>query len=166
MTIEANLAIDQLARVRHYTTRLLDSVDEKDWYRFPAGGVTHIGWQAGHLAMAEYRLALGRIRGFRPEDENLITKSFQAQYGAGSVADSNPANQPSPPALKALLQRVHEQALKALRAFDGDWQEKVTTPHPMFETKLGSILWCAQHEMLHSGHIGLLRRLLGYAPLW
>ncbi len=63
MSAEANVAIDQLAQVRPYTLQLLDSVNDSEWFRMPEGGVTHIAWQAGHLAFAEYRLALERIRG-------------------------------------------------------------------------------------------------------
>ena len=29
-----------------------------------------------------------------------------------------------------------------------------------------SLLWCAHHEMVHAGQIGLLRRYLGFAPVW
>ena len=36
----------------------------------------------------------------------------------------------------------------------------------MAQTKLDSLFWCAHHEMLHAGQIGLVRRLLGQAPLW
>jgi uncharacterized damage-inducible protein DinB len=35
----------------------------------------------------------------------------------------------------------------------------------MFETKREAIRWSIQHEFLHAGQIGLLRRLLGAAPL-
>ncbi len=33
-------------------------------------------------------------------------------------------------------------------------------------TKLRALLWCAHHEMLHAGQMGLLRRHLGYPPMW
>jgi hypothetical protein len=39
-------------------------------------------------------------------------------------------------------------------------------PHPFAKTKLLALLWCANHEMLHAGQIGLLRRLLGCPPMW
>jgi hypothetical protein len=38
--------------------------------------------------------------------------------------------------------------------------------HAFAKTNLRALLWCAQHEMLHAGHIGLLRRHLGYPPMW
>jgi len=38
-------------------------------------------------------------------------------------------------------------------------------PHPMFKTKLEAVQWCGQHEFIHIGQIGLLRRLLREKPL-
>jgi hypothetical protein len=47
----------------------------------------------------------------------------------------------------------------------GVLDETVDNPHPMFSTKLGALMFCPFHEMLHAGQIGLLRRLFGNAPL-
>jgi len=47
-----------------------------------------------------------------------------------------------------------------------EWDAPAVKPHPLFKTKLESLFWCAHHEMLHAGQIGLVRRLLGEAPLW
>jgi DinB superfamily len=166
MSAEAKVAIDQLEHVRPYTLQLLDSVNEPEWFRMPPGGVTHIGWQAGHLAFAEYRLALERIRGARPEDSDVIPERFLQQFRAGSTPDPDPRKNPSPKEIKAVLERVHKRALDEARAFEGDWNATVQRPHPRFTTKVGSLLWCAQHEMIHAGQIGLLRRLLGSGPMW
>jgi hypothetical protein len=65
-------AIDQITFARTYTLRLLDQVKEEDWFRQPTAGITHIAWQVGHLATAEFRLGLLRVRGDRPEDEKIM----------------------------------------------------------------------------------------------
>ena len=39
--------------------------------------------------------------------------------------------------------------------------QAVPYPHQFATTKLRALLWCAQHEMLHAGQIGMLRRYLG-----
>ena len=39
-------------------------------------------------------------------------------------------------------------------------------PHRLFHTRLGSLLWCSRHEMVHAGQIALLRRMIGRKPLW
>jgi signal peptidase I len=43
--------------------------------------------------------------------------------------------------------------------------EPVDEPYAAFATKLGALLFCPAHEMLHAGQIGLLRRLLDKPPL-
>ena len=43
--------------------------------------------------------------------------------------------------------------------------EAPPAPYAIEPTKLGSIFFCSAHEMLHSGQIGLIRRLLGRPPL-
>jgi hypothetical protein len=46
-----SLAIEQLEFARKCSLRLLDHVKEEDWFRQPPGGVSHITWQVGHLAI-------------------------------------------------------------------------------------------------------------------
>ena len=59
----------------------------------------------------------------------------------------------------------HEQSLAWMTAAEvaegfADVQD------PFATTKLKALLWCAQHEMSHAGQIGLLRRHLGFPPMW
>lgn len=163
-----DLAVSQLSRARKYTLRLLENIEPAPWFQQPAGGVTHIAWQVGHLANSEYRLCLERIRGRRPEDELLLSPNFASRFGRESVPDPDSAANPSPDDLRATLERVHKQVLQELRSLSDDDLDSESLPprHPLFDTKLGAILWCSQHEMLHAGQIGLLRRLCGLAPLW
>ena len=86
------LAIEQITFARNYTIRLLDQTRAEDWFRQPPGGVSHIAWQVGHLAMAQYRLALDRIRGSEPQDADLISESFLRLFGRESVPDGDPGN--------------------------------------------------------------------------
>jgi hypothetical protein len=163
------LAIEQIAFARNYTLRLLDHTDPADWFRQPPGGVTHIAWQVGHLAMAEYRLALERVRGARPEDAALISQDFLDLFGRLSVArvDPEPGNYPAPAEIRTVFDRVHQQTLKELGTLDeAELDMPVLKPHPLAKTKLWSILWCCQHEAVHAGQIGLLRRLQGQPPVW
>jgi hypothetical protein len=161
------LAIDQIVFARNYTLGLLDQTPPAEWFRQPPGSVSHVGWQVGHLAFAEYRLALWRLRGPQPQDETLFSQAFLRLFGANSVPDPDPAKYPAPAEIRAVLDRVHEQVLRELPGLDdADLDQPVPHPHPFARTKLLALLWCAQHEMLHAGQIGLLRRHLGFAPLW
>jgi hypothetical protein len=162
-------ALDQIVAARKYTLRLVEDLpmDSADWFRQPTEGVTHIAWQIGHLAMAEYRLALERMRGEKPGDADLISPAMLTQFGKSSVPEPDRAKNPTPHELLRTLQRVHEQALAELPHYsEADLDTPPVKPHPLFDTKLGSLFWCARHEMMHAGQIGLLRRLQGKQPLW
>ncbi len=160
------LAIDQIVFARNYTIGLLDQIPTEQWFRMPSGNVSHISWQVGHLAFAEYRLALWRLRSVRTEDTLLIPEQFVQLFGAGSVPDPDPAKYPSQTETRATLDRVHEQVLRELSALNEDeLDHPVPHPHPFAKTKLTALLWCSHHEMLHAGQIGLLRRQLGHPPL-
>jgi hypothetical protein len=162
-----HLAIEQIVFARNYTIRLLDQTPPTEWFRKPPGGVSHIAWQVGHLAFAEYRMALERIRGQRPEDSELLSDAFVRLFGRDSVPDPDPAKYPGQAEIQAVFERVHEQTLRELRGLgESELDQSVLKPHPLVKTKLWALLWCAQHEAVHAGQIGLLRRQLGYPPLW
>jgi hypothetical protein len=158
-------AIAQIEFARKYTIGLLDQTPAADWFRLPAGGVSHVGWQVGHIAFSEYRLALWRIRGAQPEDDCLFTPAFKRLFGANSVPQANTAY--ASEEVRSVLDRVHAQVLLELPRLDEtELDQPVPHPHPYVKTKLLALLWCAHHEMLHAGQIGLLRRHLGYPPMW
>ncbi len=160
------LVVDQIRTTREYTEDLLDNIEPEDWFRQPSEGVTHIAWQVGHLAMAQYRLALQRIRGQKPDDQALIPESFLSQFGKGSVPDGDPSKYARSEEIRQVFDRVHQQVVAELESLPEELLDESTdSPHPMFNTKLGALQWSAQHEMLHAGQIGLLRRLFGNEPL-
>ena len=129
------LAIEQIVFARNYTIGLLDQTPPTEWYRQPPGGVSHVAWQVGHIAFAEYRLALWRIRDERPGDDALFSPEFKRLFGADSVPQPGPAYPPT--ALRAVLDRVHEQVLRALPGLDeAELDQPVPHPHPFAKTKL------------------------------
>ena len=156
-------AIRRICTARRYTEDLLTNVNDDDWFRLPAAGVSHIAWQAGHLAVCEYGLAMKRVRGVLPEDEQLLSAQHFQLFGKGSVPEADASRYPSVAAIRELLTRVHAAALGELESLDDAAANEPVTdpPHPMFNTKLGALDWCASHEFLHAGQIGLLRRQLG-----
>ena len=160
------MAIEQIKFARNYTNDILQHIHVDDWYHMPHEGVTHIAWQVGHLAMAEFRLLMERIRGVREDDEAILPKVFLEKFGKGSLPTKNPADYPSSADIVGVFDRVHERALEEVATLDdATLDEPPEAPHPLFDTKLGSLHWMAQHEMLHAGQIGLLRRLFGGQPL-
>ncbi len=160
-------ALANIRFARFYTLRLLDSLPPADWFRMPPGGVSHVGWQVGHLAFAQYRLVLLRVRGSRPDDPDVLPERFLKQFGAGSVADPDPSTYPTVEEVRAVFDRVHDRVLADLPGVpDADLDSPPLLPHPLCQTKLESLRWCAHHEGVHAGQIGLIRRQLGHAPQW
>lgn len=159
---ELKSAIDQIRTARLYTKELLKHIHDKDWFRQPSEGVTHVAWQVGHLAVCEYGLGMKRIRGERPNDSELVSAEHRNLFGKGSIPEPDAARYPSPGEIRDLFDRVHKQTTEELAATEEDvFSGPIDPPHPMFKTKLEALHWCAQHEFVHAGQIGLLRRLLG-----
>jgi uncharacterized damage-inducible protein DinB len=168
MIQRANLeiAVKQIEFTRAYMLGMLDGLSDADWFTQPTEGVTHIAWQVGHLAMAEYGLCMFRIRGRRAEDAMLMSGKFRKQFSKGSTPKANPADNPTPEEIRQVLDRVHAQAMAELaETDDATLSEPVDEPYAVHPTKLGALFFCADHEMLHAGQIGLLRRLIGRAPV-
>ena len=161
-----SFVVDQIKAARHYTRSLLDGVEPDQWFRLPEEGVTHIAWQVGHLAAAEYSLTLRRMRGTRESDSELISQEFLKQFGKGSSPEADPGKYPSAEEIDGVFERVHKQAIEELQELpEAVLDEPVDKPHPMFSTKLEALRFCPLHEMVHAGQLGLLRRLSGDAPL-
>jgi hypothetical protein len=159
-----DLLVDQIRSARAYTTGLLGTIEPHDWFRQPAEGVTHIAWQVGHLAFAQYKLLLERFRGSRSDDARLISAGFLATFARGTVPHSDLSRYPPLAEIRSVFDGVHRQALEELAGFpDERLDEPPMIPHDLCATKHAVLVWCNQHEMLHAGQIGLLRRLLGYS---
>lgn len=159
------IATRQLEFTRRYLEGMLADIPDGDWFRMP-DGITHVGWQVAHLAMAQYGLCLFRVRGRQPEDLELMSADFRKKFSKGSQPNPDPQQNPTPEEIRTVLARVHQQALQELAGFsDADLDVPVDEPHAVFNTKLGAVYFCSLHEMLHAGQIGLLRRWLGKAPI-
>lgn len=161
------LVIGELQAARQYLLRLIESVPTRDWFRIPQGGVSHVAWQVGHLAMAQYRLCLERIRGERPSDLVELHTDLYALFRKGSSPQDDPAAYPPAEMILDMLNLVDAQAHGELPWLsETDLDSPPLSPHPLFTTKYGGLCWCVRHEMLHAGQIGMIRRQLGAAPIW
>ncbi|MEM7473971.1 MAG: DinB family protein [Planctomycetota bacterium] len=160
--------IRDIRRARMYTKDILSHIDLTDWFRQPDEGVTHVAWQVGHLAATQYALTLKRLRGEKADDAEMISPELRRLFGKGSRPVPDPGSYPTPKDLRAVFDRVHEQVLDESSDWSKELLDEATSdpPHPMFKTKGGAIRWSVQHEFIHIGQIGLLRRLLGATPLW
>jgi len=166
MSDRIETVLKQLEFARGYTLTLLADFAEGEWFQIPPGASTHLAWQVGHIAMAEYGLCLFRLRGRQPEDLDLMSSSFRKQFSRGSIPEPDPAKNPSLAEIRSTFDRVHQQVLRELPGFDkATLDEAVDMPYAGYPTKYGALLLASHHEMLHAGQIGMLRRLLGKLPV-
>ena len=159
-------ALAQLEFARSYLLSILADVEEADWFTMPAGCPTHVAWQVGHVAMAEYGLCLYRQRGRQPIDLELMSSGFRKLFSRGTVPVADAGKYPSAADIRLTLDRVHAQVLNEAQSFTAEQlNEPADMPYAVEATKLGCLLFCSHHEMLHAGQMGLFRRLLGKKPV-
>jgi hypothetical protein len=164
---DLNRAIEQIRFARWYTSELLSDIPLDQWFQMPAVDSTHVAWQAGHLAFAQHALCIMRQRPERPEDEQLIPAAFRQLFGRNSLPSADPAAYPSAAEIRATFDRVHDHVLHEIADFDpASLNAPGLKPHRFCKTRLDSLFWCSQHELVHAGQIALLRRLLGKSPQW
>jgi hypothetical protein len=162
----AELARQQIQAAREYTLTLLEGLDDEQWTRQVAGYPSHIAWQVGHIAMAQYGLTVLRMRGKEPEDQQVISNDFFKAFKKGSQPAAPGENQPTVAEIRQVFTDVHALAMKLIPTYSEELlAEPLPAPYMVFPNKLGSLLMCPAHEMLHAGQIGLLRRALGKEPV-
>jgi len=133
------IAIRHIEFARKYSRSLLDGLSDDDWFWSPEKFTTHIAWQVGHLAMSQYGLTLYQQRGRNLEvDKQLMSSKVRKLFMRGT---------------------------KPVPERDAYPDEEIGPPHAAFATRYGALLFAADHEMIHSGQIGMLRRLMGKEPL-
>ena len=160
-------ALIQNFEVAHqYTRTILESVPSGDWFRMPNEGVSHIGWQVGHIAWAQQMLVTRRLVGEDPAVLEPFPETLIKTVGKGSTPEENPSLYGTPESLMDLHERVYMGCRTLIdRLEDSALSDPVSPPHPMFQDKAGVLRWAADHELTHTGQISLIRRLLGHAPL-
>ena len=161
-----NIAKQHLLSAREYTLTMLEGLSDEDWFWTPDPPISHIAWQVGHIAMAQYGLTLFRQRGRGEGDGQLIPNRFRKRVMKGTTPSADRTDYLEPEEILAVLESVHQQMLIEIESFDGaGLDEPVEMPYSGFATRYGALLFAANHEMLHAGQIGLLRRLMGKPPI-
>jgi hypothetical protein len=159
-------ALEQIDFTRRYNRERVVSVPLTEWFTIPPGGVSHIAWQVGHIAIAEWRICLGRLRPRTADDESLLPERFITLFGAGS-APGPASDYPPAEEILATFDRVHARILEELPSYpDADLDLPPLISHALFNTRIAGLRYAPLHEMIHCGQIAMLRRMLGHAPIW
>ena len=161
-----DLMLAQMKWVRQYTLQLIQSVPDELWYVIPSGAPSHLAWQVGHLAVAQYGLMLFRQRGRAAGDMEIMPGWLRKQFGKGSVPANIDRAVAQPADLLHFLALIHNQACSEVAVLpEKTLAEPTEMPFAAYPTKFGALLFCPIHESIHAGQIGVLRRLHGLEPL-
>jgi DinB superfamily len=159
-------AIERLEKTRVFSAAFLEGLTPDEWFWCPSGVTTHVAWQVGHLAVAQYNLCLRRVRGRTAADDTLMPESFVDRFKAGSKPAAGAENNLPLEEIQQRFESVFRQSLTELaERTDEDLNVPTEPPHPRFHSKLEAVSWASLHEMVHAGQIALLRRLMGKPPL-
>jgi len=159
-------ALDQIDFTRRYALARIETVPLSEWFTIPPNGISNMAWQVGHLAMAEYRLCLERLRPRTAADTELISddllKAFARDSVPGSAADYPPAAE-----IRRVFDRVHARVMEELPSYpDADLDLPPLKSHPLFAARIAGLRYAPLHEMIHCGQIAMIRRMLGQKPVW
>lgn len=161
-----DVALDAIRFSRGYTNGLLEAVPEEDWFRMPQPAVTHVAWQVGHLAWAEYRLVFQRVFAGHSEPPAIAPPEYGELFGKGTQPHPDPGHYPAISEIRTVFETVHAEVLAQVATLPDDvLDEPSQPPHPAFTNRYGALLWVSRHELVHAGQIALLRRLFGADPI-
>lgn len=164
--IVRELARQQIIASRAYVQELIDQTPQELWQHIPPGMPSHIAWQLGHLAMAQYRLTIVFTRPVTAEDQAVMPDTFLNAFRKGTQAADTAGF--SAADILDRFHRVHEHVLATwpmLEQLDPYGPPQVEN-HRIVRTRLDALFWASRHEMIHAGQIGLIRRGLGLASIW
>jgi uncharacterized damage-inducible protein DinB len=150
--------ISNLQSARYVMSRYLEDFRDEELLARPHSGAHHVAWQLGHLILSECQM----VRAVRPESACDLPAEFIAKHDKASAVKSQMADFYSKDVYISLMDKVRQATLEALKRTS---QEDLSKPGPeamrSYAPKVGSVfLAIANHEMMHSGQIAVVRRVL------
>jgi len=158
------MLIDQVTTIRGTMLATFKDLTAQERLWQPGPGMNHAVWLAGHIAWSLDHLILDYCVGAAQ-----LPQRYAALFGLGSQLLSDASGYPDSQELLERLAAGHEAALAWLRAADeAELQRRPEGFDAMDERRRGMFasrgrcVWFhAQHEAMHAGQMGYLRRLMG-----
>ena len=163
MSQRLEILIGQYERMRRYTLMVLDHTDRARWFEFTPGCPTHVGWQVGHMSWQQGIHALRTVGGQATIEP--MPESWHGLFGKGSVAVADAKVYPSPEEMMATFTATYERTMQVLGKLpDAVLDEPASHPTGLVRHKLDLLYFLMRAESIHTGQIGLMRRLFGAGP--
>src|SRR3954471_16987338 len=96
-------ALERIRRSRKFTQQFLQDLTPAEWLWSPAQFTTHVAWQVGHIAVAQYNLCLRRVRGRTTADEAIVSDQFIDACKMGSKPACEQAQSPAVDEIKRVF---------------------------------------------------------------
>lgn len=147
-----------MAMGREILLGALDGLEDAELLKRSVPNANHTAWQLGHVIASEHAIMSGVGQKMRP-----LPDGFAEAHGKESASSNDPRQFKTKAEYLALLQTVREDSLKALESLsDADLDRP--GPESMrayIPTVMAAFNLLGGHEMIHSGQITPVRRLLG-----
>ncbi len=158
--------VEQMTVTRQYSLAVLQHTDRARWFEMPGGAGTHIAWHVGHLVFAQYAHFAVMICPETPADREIIPRDrYFSLFAKGTTPQANAQLYPSADEIFGAFNCAHEHFTRKASTLDESTLDLPTLrPHQIARTRWDMALWWMKHEMLHTGQIALLRRMLGESP--
>jgi hypothetical protein len=151
--------ISNLHSSRYIMTRYLQDLSDADLLVRPHPDAHHSAWQLGHLILSECHM----VRGVSPQYAFDLPTECIAKHDKAAASRSQLADFYTKDTYLSLMEQVREATFSAVKHFS---QDDLSLPGPeamrSYAPKVGSVfLAIANHEMMHSGQLAVVRRVLG-----
>jgi uncharacterized damage-inducible protein DinB len=149
---------EMLGTSRYVMSSYLQDLSDADLLVRPVPGAHHAAWQLGHLIVSERKM----VEAIAPGHGVTLPAGFEEAHPK-DAGHANASPGFSKQAYQDLMQRQREKTLQALASFSA---EDLSKPGPeamrAYASRVGSIFsMVAGHELMHSGQIAVIRRVLG-----
>lgn len=159
-------AIAQMQFARAYLKGMIESYPAELWLTIPSGATSHLLWQVGHIAVAQYGLMLFRQRGRAEGDVQIMPGWLRKNFGRGTTASVDADYNPTPEEMLSFLDQIHDVAMSEVPNLTAESLARpADLPYATYPMNIGALLFAPIHESIHIGQIGTLRRLLGLPPI-
>jgi hypothetical protein len=144
---------------RFIMTSYLNDLSDEDLIVRPVPAAHHAAWQIGHLILSESQM----INGVRASSAPALPPEFAARHDKGAAKASDNTQFYSKSQYLSFMNNLREATLALLSQLS---EEDLSKPGPeamrSYAPKVGSVfLSIANHELMHSGQIAVIRRTLG-----
>lgn len=151
--------ISNLHSSRHVMNTYLRDLYDQDLLVRPHPSAHHAAWQLGHLILSECQM----VRAIRPACACELPADFVAKHDKAAAVKSQLSDFCPKEVYLSLMEKVRDATFAALEEVPHD---ELSKPGPesmrSYAPTIGSVfLAIANHEMMHSGQIAVLRRVLG-----